>query len=99
MKAQIGKKNIEQTDLKKLVKGLYFNTKENLCSFVLSEPSKQMAAIAGKGTGIDLNDLAVALFVYCSEEAKYKHISFSLDPADEKNPHGDFQKKVVYPDA
>ena len=58
-----------------------------------------MAAIAGKGTGIDLNDLAVALFVYSSEAAESKNISFSLDPADEKNPYGNFQKKVVYPDA
>ena len=57
-----------------------------------------MGPVAGTGTGIDLNDLGVALFVYCNEAVQSKNISFSLDAFDEKNPDGDFQKKVVYPD-
>ena len=57
-----------------------------------------MIPAAVTGTGIDLNDLAVALFVYCNEAVECKDISFSLDPVDETNPKGDFQKKVVWPD-
>jgi hypothetical protein len=72
------------------VKGIYFNTKENLCSFTLSEPGGKMGPVAGTGTGIELNDLAVALFVYCNEAVQSKNISFSLDPFDENNPDGDF---------
>jgi len=57
-----------------------------------------MIPAAGFDTGIDLNDLAVALFVYCNEAVLSKNLSFSLDPFDENNPDGDFLKKVVYPD-
>ena len=49
-----------------------------------------MVPVAGTGTGIELNDLAVALFVYCNEAVQSKNISFSLDPFDENNPNGDF---------
>ena len=49
-----------------------------------------MGPVAGTGTGIDLNDLGVALFVYCNEAVQSKNISFSLDAFDEKNPDGDF---------
>lgn len=49
-----------------------------------------MDPVAGTGTGIELNDLAIALFVYCNEAVQSKNISFSLDAFDEKNPDGDF---------
>ena len=77
-------------DINKRVKGIYFNTRENLCSFTLSELGDKMGPVAGAGTGIDLNDLAVALSVFCNEAVRSKSISFSLDPLDEKNPKGDF---------
>ena len=79
---------IAKADLTKRVNGVYFNTDENLCSFILSNTSK--VAVAGGTTGIDLSDLAVALFVYCNDAVKCKNISFSLDPLDEKFPEGDF---------
>ena len=46
-----------------------------------------------------MRDLAVALFVFCNDGVTCKNLSFSLDPVDERNPEGDFQKKVVWPDA
>lgn len=45
-----------------------------------------------------MNDLAVALYIFCNPDIKTKSISFSLDSLDEKNPEGDYLKKVVYPD-
>ncbi len=57
-----------------------------------------MIGAAGGDSDIDINDLAVALYVFCNEEIKSKNISFSLDAVDEKHPDGDFYKKVVWPD-
>jgi hypothetical protein len=88
-------------DPRKQVKGLYFNAKDDTCSFILQDGSQQVLASASSGlqtSGIDINDLAVALFVYCNEDITCKNISFSLDPVDERNPEGPFQKKVVWPD-
>jgi hypothetical protein len=48
------------------------------------------AGIAGGYSGIDFNDLACALFVFCNEGVSCKNLSFSLDPVDERNPEGDF---------
>lgn len=77
-------------DLTKTVKGLYFNSDENICSFILHDGSHQQ--IGGAGTsdlnGIELKDLAVALYVFCNDGVSCKNISFSLDPADERNPEG-----------
>jgi len=81
------------------VKGLYFNSEENICSFILSDSKSYSSALAGSDTGIDMRDLAVALFVFCNDGVTCKNLSFSLDPVDERNPEGDFQKKVVWPDA
>ena len=83
-------------DITKTVKGLYFNSNENICSFILSDG--QDWAAAGGDSGIDIKDLAVALYVFCNDNIKSKNISFSLDAVDERNPDGDFQKKVVWPD-
>jgi hypothetical protein len=90
IQAQLSENKIESADINKRVKGIYFNTRENLCSFTLSEPGDKMGPLAGTGTGIDLNDLAVALFVFYNEAVQSKNISFSLDALDEKNPEGDF---------
>lgn len=78
------------------MKGLYFNSEQNICSFILSDNA--MIGAAGGDSDIDINDLAVALYVFCNEEIKSKNISFSLDAVDEKHPDGDFYKKVVWPD-
>ena len=75
-------------DITKTVKGLYFNSNENICSFILSEG--QDWAAAGGESGIDIKDLAVALYVFCNDNIKSKNISFSLDAVDERNPDGDF---------
>lgn len=79
---------VVKADLTKRVTGVYFNSYQNLCSFILTNGSQQ--AVAGGKTGIDLKDLAVALFVYCNDAVKCKNISFSLDPVDERVPEGDF---------
>ena len=45
-----------------------------------------------------MDDLVVALLVFYSDDVKHKQISFSLDAYDERNPWGQFMKKVYYPD-
>lgn len=75
-------------DINKKVKGLYFNTDENVCSFILSDDSAQR--FAGGDSGIEMKDLAAALYVFCNEDVQCKNLSFSLDPVDERNPEGDF---------
>jgi hypothetical protein len=47
---------------------------------------------------IKIEDLLVPLLVYYDPNIKHKIISFSLDPADAKNPKGPTQRKVFYPD-
>lgn len=46
---------------------------------------------AGSDSGIDFNDLAVALYVYCNQDIQCKNVSFSLDPVDEREPEGEYQ--------
>lgn len=86
-------KFIDPFDKNQRIKGVYYNTKENISSFVkLDDPSDPYE-------GIFIQDLALCLYVYCNDAFKdNKSISFSLDPADEFNPDGDFQRKVTWPD-
>ncbi|TNV84507.1 hypothetical protein FGO68_gene15605 [Halteria grandinella] len=87
-------KKLSPIDFTKQIKGVYLNAKDNICSFVTYDNEEEYIE-----DGIDLNDLAVALYVFCNSEIKSKSLSFSLDALDKKNPEGDWQKKVVYPDA
>lgn len=45
-----------------------------------------------------MEDLEIALLVFSDKDVNQKQISFSLDQYDEKNPNGEFLKKVYYPD-
>ena len=63
-----------------------------MCNFILEDGNYQIS-------GIDIEDLVVALYVFCHEQIKCKNISFSLDPVDPKNPMGPFMKKVCWPDS
>jgi hypothetical protein len=82
----------------KRVRGIYFNTEDNICSFILEESEEVTPGNDDDFSGIKISDLAVALFVYCNEDVKSKNISFSLEPLDERHPEGDYQKKVLWPD-
>lgn len=80
-------------DFSSKIKGVYFNADDNICSYVTADNEEEQI-----DEGIDMNDLAVALYIFCNPDIKKKSISFSLDSLDEKNPEGDYLKKVVYPD-
>jgi|LauGreDrversion4_2_1035121.scaffolds.fasta_scaffold198713_2 hypothetical protein len=78
------------------ISGIRFSEQSNICNMILN--SGQKNTLVTKNEDINLNDLAVALLVYCDKNIECKNISFSLDPAVPSNPEGPFQKKVVWPD-
>ena len=47
---------------------------------------------------INIKDLALALLIFYREDISHKSIQFSLDPWDETNPQGPYQRKVYWPD-
>lgn len=71
------------------------NEKNNICNFILEDGYNYGI----KHTGIDLQDLAVALNVLYNDEIPYKGISFSLDPKNQTDPMGPEMQKVHWPDA
>ena len=78
------------------ISGIRFSEQSNICNMIVNNSQKN--TLVTKNEDINLNDLAVALLVYCDKNIECKNISFSLDPAVPSNPEGPFQKKVVWPD-
>jgi hypothetical protein len=47
---------------------------------------------------VNIKDILLPVLVYYDSDVKRKDISFSLEPADPKNPYGEFQRKTFFPD-